>query len=66
MDYLIIYRALAFVKGFLSDGIILTDICLLWQMDKNTPITAGVPQGGVWSPMLFNLYVHNFPSQLSS
>ena len=30
------------------------------------PITAGVPQGGVWSPMLFNLYVHHLPSQFKS
>ena len=30
------------------------------------PITPGVPQGGVWSPMLFNLYVRHLPSQLNS
>ena len=30
------------------------------------PVTTGVPQGGVWSSMLFNLYVHHFPSQLHS
>ena len=30
------------------------------------PVTARVPQGGVWSPMLFNLYVRHLPSQLHS
>ena len=30
------------------------------------PITAAIPQGGVWSPMLFNLYVRHLPSQLKS
>ena len=30
------------------------------------PITAGALQGGVWSPMLFNLYVHHLQSQLKS
>ena len=29
-------------------------------------ITAGVLQGGVWSPVLFNLYVRHLPSQLKS
>ena len=28
------------------------------------PITAGVSQGGVWSSMLFNLYVQNLSAQL--
>ena len=26
----------------------------------------GVPQGGVWSPLLFNLCVRHLPSQLES
>ena len=38
----------------------------MWEDSSLYPITAGVPQGGVWSPMLFNLYVHHLPSQLKS
>ena len=30
------------------------------------PVTAGVPQGGVWSTTLFNLYVRHLPSRLIS
>ena len=26
--------------------------------------TAGVPQGGVWSPILFNLYIHLLGNQV--
>ena len=26
---------------------------------------AGVPQGGVWCPILFNLYIHHLPKQVS-
>ena len=28
------------------------------------PFTAGVPQGGIWSPILFNLYVRYLPTQI--
>jgi len=27
--------------------------------------TAGIPQVGVWSPILFNLYFHYLPKQVS-
>ena len=30
------------------------------------PIQAGVPQGAVWSPMLFNLYVRQLPADDST
>ena len=30
------------------------------------PVMTEVPQGGVWSPLLFNLYVRHLPSQLGS
>ena len=29
------------------------------------PFTAGVPQGGIWSPILFNLYTRHLPVQVS-
>jgi len=27
--------------------------------------TAGVPQGGIWFPILFNLNIHHLPKQVS-
>ena len=30
------------------------------------PITAGIPQGGVCSPMLFNFYARHLSAQLKS
>ena len=38
-------------------------VCALWQI---YPVMTGVPQGGVWSLLLFNLYVRHLPSQLES
>ena len=28
------------------------------------PFTAGVPRGGIWSPILFNMYMHHLSAQI--
>ena len=57
-------RAYSLMESYLSDRYLF--VVANGQDSSLYPIMAGVPQGGVWSPMLFNLYVHNLPSQLKS
>ena len=49
---------------FLSDKYLF--VVASGQESSLYPVTAGQPQGGVWLPMLFNLYVCHLPSQLNS
>jgi len=30
-----------------------------------SPFTAGIPQGGIWSPILFNLYIRHLSAQIN-
>ena len=72
MDYLIIYGVLAFVtskafflmESYLSNRYLF--VAANGQESSLYPVTAGVPQGGAWSPMLFYLYVRHLPSQFTS
>ena len=57
-------RAYSLMESYLSDRYLF--VVANGQDSSLYPITAGIPQGGVWSPMLFNLYVHHLPSQLKS
>ena len=53
-------KAFSLLKSYLSD-------CYLFVVANGKesslyPVMTGVPQGGVWSPLLFNLYVCHLPS----
>ena len=47
-------------KSYLSDRY----IKVVTALDSSDfyPVSAGIPQGAIWSPLLFNLYVHLLPS----
>ena len=34
------------------------------DISSQRPFTAGVPQGGIWSPILFNLYIRHISIQV--
>ena len=71
VDCFIIYGLLVFVKRlFLCwNHTYLTNVCFFvanGQVSSLYPVMAGVPQGGVWSLLLFNLCVRHLLSQLQS
>ena len=72
MDYLIIYGVSAFVmsKAFFLMESYLSNRYLFVAANRQEsslyPVTAGVPQGDAWSPMLFYLYVCHISSQFIS
>ena len=57
-------KAFSLLKSYLSDRYLF--VVANKKESSLYPVMTGVPQGGVWSPHLFNLYVHHLPSQLRS
>ena len=57
-------RAYSLMESYLSNRYLF--IVANGQDSSLYPFTEGILQGGVWSPMLFNLYVRHLPSQLKS
>ena len=55
-------RAFALFQSYLSNRYLY--VVANASESSQYPIQAGVPQGAVWSPMLFNLYVRQLPSQV--
>ena len=53
-------RVFHLFESYLSDGYI--KVVTPFDSSDLHPISAGVPQGGIWSPLLFNHYVRLLPS----
>ena len=55
-------KAFALFQSYLSDRYLY--VVANAQESLQYPIKVGVPQGAVWSPILFNLYVRQLPLQV--
>ena len=53
-------RVFHLFESYLSDRYI--KVVTPFDSSDLHPISAGLPQGGIWSPLLFNLYVRLLPS----
>ena len=54
-------KAYCFLQSYLSDGN--PFVVASGDTSSQQPFTAGVPQGGIWSPLLFNLYICHLSDQ---
>ena len=57
-------KAYSLMESYLSNRYLF--VVVNGQDSSLYPITAGIPQGGVWSPMLLNLYARHLLAQLKS
>ena len=55
-------KAYCLLQSYLCDRRLFVVAC--GHTSSQLPFTAGVPQGGIWSPLLFNLYIRHFPDQV--
>lgn len=55
---------IALTASYLADRSF--SVCVDGRRSGLKPIAAGTPQGAVWSPPLFNLYIHDSPGESSA
>lgn len=55
-------RAYCLLQSYLCDRRLFVVTC--GHTSSQLSFTAGVPQGGIWSPLLFNLYIHHLLDQV--
>ena len=55
-------KAYCLLRSYLCDRRLFVVVC--GHTSSQLPFTAGVPQGGIWSPLLFNLYIRHLPDQV--
>ena len=55
-------KAYCFLQSYLCDRRLFVVAC--GHTSSQLPFTAGVPQGRIRSPLLFNLYIHHLPDQI--